>query len=129
MNSLRLPTLMLTWTKTHKTSAQSQISVKFVIIRHVPINYLLMPSTALSTHLRERVRQVAASHYLPLVQIMLSLRTVFPFALVLLAGFFATFANASKGPVITNKIFFDIKRGNDEKLGRSKSEASNKILS
>jgi peptidyl-prolyl cis-trans isomerase B (cyclophilin B) len=46
-------------------------------------------------------------------------RLSFAFVVVSLVAFFcAQSVEATKGPKITNKIFFDIKHG-DEKLGRS----------
>ena len=48
---------------------------------------------------------------------MISLRTLIPLALIVLATLFTT-AQATKGPTITNKVYFDIKQG-DESLGRS----------
>ncbi|KAG8818531.1 Peptidyl-prolyl cis-trans isomerase B [Serendipita sp. 400] len=47
---------------------------------------------------------------------MFSLKSLLPLALIAFATF-VTFANAAKGPVITNKVYFDIKQG-DENLGR-----------
>ncbi|KIM29689.1 hypothetical protein M408DRAFT_67518 [Serendipita vermifera MAFF 305830] len=47
---------------------------------------------------------------------MISLRTLLPLALIVLASLFSA-AQATKGPVITNKVYFDIKQG-DESLGR-----------
>ncbi|KAG8811290.1 Peptidyl-prolyl cis-trans isomerase B [Serendipita sp. 399] len=48
---------------------------------------------------------------------MFSLKTILPLALIAFATFFATLANAERGPVITHKVYFDIKQG-DENLGR-----------
>lgn len=52
---------------------------------------------------------------------MISLRALLPLALLVLATVFTTVVNAadSKGPKITNKVYFDIKQG-DQDLGRSK---------
>lgn len=47
---------------------------------------------------------------------MITLRTLLPLALLVLATFLTTFANA-KGPAITNKVYFDIEQ-DGEKLGR-----------
>jgi len=47
---------------------------------------------------------------------MISLRALIPLALIVLATLF-TAAQAQKGPTITNKVYFDIKQG-DESLGR-----------
>ncbi|CAG8642660.1 15144_t:CDS:2, partial [Acaulospora colombiana] len=49
-------------------------------------------------------------------QKMIALKTLLPLALISFASVFTTFANA-KGPVITNKVYFDMKQG-DEALGR-----------
>jgi len=47
---------------------------------------------------------------------MISLRTLLPLALIVLASLFSA-VQATKGPTITNKVYFDIKQG-DESLGR-----------
>lgn len=52
---------------------------------------------------------------------MFNLRNIFAPALVLLAGIWSVTAQG-KGPLITNKVYFDIKQG-DENLGRSMSSA------
>jgi peptidyl-prolyl cis-trans isomerase B (cyclophilin B) len=50
---------------------------------------------------------------------MISLRALLPLALLVLATLFTTVVNATepKGPKVTNKVYFDIKQG-DESLGR-----------
>ena len=52
---------------------------------------------------------------------MLNLRNIFTLAIVLFAGIW-TVAAEGKGPLITNKVYFDIKQG-DKNLGRSMSPA------
>ncbi len=52
---------------------------------------------------------------------MFNLRNIFTLAIVLLAGIWTVTAEG-KGPLITNKVYFDIKQG-DKSLGRSMSPA------
>lgn len=52
---------------------------------------------------------------------MFNLRNIFTFAIVLFVAIW-TVAAEGKGPLITNKVYFDIKQG-DKNLGRSTSPA------
>jgi len=52
---------------------------------------------------------------------MFNLRNIFTFAVVLFAAIWTVTAEG-KGPLITNKVYFDIKQG-DKNLGRSTSPA------
>ena len=52
---------------------------------------------------------------------MLNFRIILTLAVVLLAGMWTVTAEG-KGPLITNKVYFDIKQG-DKNLGRSTSQA------
>jgi peptidyl-prolyl cis-trans isomerase B (cyclophilin B) len=54
-------------------------------------------------------------------QKMFNLRNIFTLAIVLFAGIWAVTAEG-KGPLITHKVYFDIKQG-DKNLGRSTSSA------
>ena len=52
---------------------------------------------------------------------MLNLRNIVTLATVFFAGIWAVSAQG-KGPLITNKVYFDVKQG-DKNLGRSTSPA------